>query len=343
MSVKRWLLYTGLTITFFLGSVFLVNYIVDPLWMYSYDNRFNSMQHSMDDRQLKTNKFYFRSEPNIDTLLIGSSRTSYISELDFKDKKVFNFAEDNMCPFEMLDTIKAAKEIHGKDFETIVIGFDFFGVSKGKWVQEQKSERPSGLVYINKAKNNLYRLKSTLSFSTLKYSLINIKTSIRKDKNIVYDRNNIKSYFPYSEKNYKKTNKNVYDNFKMKRFGTFVYDENITQVFQSIIDNNPNSKFIVFTTPVYKDIYNLQNELGLKNEYKHWLKDLVKVFGEVYDFTGINSVNVNEINYRDPQHFDPAVGKLIISRIMHYKNTSVPSDFGIVLTKDNIDTYLSDL
>jgi len=343
MNVKKWLLYTGSIVVFSLGSVFLVNYVVDPLWMYSFDNRFNSMQYSMDDRQLKTNKFYFRPEPEIDTLLIGSSRTSYISEKAFKDNKVFNFAEDNLCLFEIKGTIEAAKQIHGKDFDTIIIGFDFFGSSKGGWIKEQKIKRPSQLIYLEKASKPFYRFKSTLSFNTLKYSLINVKRYVTKRARITYDRDNIKGYNLY-DKNQKELGfKALKAFFKKNYYGTYIYDENNLNAFKSIKMSNKNSKFIVFITPVHKSIYLSMIKNGLIDDYKRWLGEIVDVFGEVYDFTGINSVNINKDNYKDPQHFNPKIGDLVAKRIMNQSLEEVPEDFGILVNKDNIQQYVENI
>ena len=39
-------------------------------------------------------------------------------------------------------------------------------------------------------------------------------------------------------------------------------------------------------------------------------------FGEVWDFMGVNSVTSDLLHYRDAQHFDPEIGRLIADRLL---------------------------
>ena len=45
-------------------------------------------------------------------------------------------------------------------------------------------------------------------------------------------------------------------------------------------------------------------------------------------------------NYYEDSHYRPNVGNMIAAKIFKDKNINVPDDFGILVTKDNIDGHL---
>ena len=75
MNSKKW---TKIFVIFsltFIVIIGLVNYIVDPLWIFSHSNNFNKLQYGFNERLLKSS--YIKHRENIldnkDTLLLGSS------------------------------------------------------------------------------------------------------------------------------------------------------------------------------------------------------------------------------------------------------------------------------
>ena len=41
--------------------IFVLNFIVDPLWLFNHSSKFNQKQGSYDERQLKSNYLYYRA------------------------------------------------------------------------------------------------------------------------------------------------------------------------------------------------------------------------------------------------------------------------------------------
>jgi hypothetical protein len=70
---------------------------------------------------------------------------------------------------------------------------------------------------------------------------------------------------------------------------------------------------------------------------------LVDVFGEVYDFMGINTITNNPSNYADLHHFYPEFGTLIADRVTGVKNSKLPDDFGIRINKENLEAHLKQI
>ena len=100
MKSTKWIkIFFGLSL---IGVLFVggVNYIVDPLWMFDYSNKFNQKQDGFDERQQKTNYIYFKSQGNFDGILLGSSRATFVNQNDFIDMNIFNYSSNSMQPFE---------------------------------------------------------------------------------------------------------------------------------------------------------------------------------------------------------------------------------------------------
>lgn len=124
---------------------------------------------------------------------------------------------------------------------------------------------------------------------------------------------------------------------KRLRLRGIVYADKTRQAIREIKnlckDNHIN--LYVFTTPHNK---NMMDTYIIED----YLKFLTLIAGEVnyYDFSGYNSVTTNNCNYYEFSHYRPIVSKLIAARIFHDKSIKVPNDFGIYITKDNINNYI---
>ena len=62
--------------------------MIDPLWSFAYDNKFNTIQKGFNERQQKTNNVYFNGLNEYDRILLGSSRTTFINQNDFQNMKI---------------------------------------------------------------------------------------------------------------------------------------------------------------------------------------------------------------------------------------------------------------
>jgi hypothetical protein len=66
----------------------------------------------------------------------------------------------------------------------------------------------------------------------------------------------------------------------------------------------------------------------------------VSTIVEFWNFSGYNSITLNDTNYYDYFHFRYFISDLIVKRIFN-DTTSVPSDFGVYVTEKNIDSHIS--
>ncbi len=57
----------------------------------------------------------------------------------------------------------------------------------------------------------------------------------------------------------------------------------------------------------------------------------------------INTITKNLENYPDDDHAYPFILKLLANKLSNVENKDIPKDFGIILTKYNVEEYLKDL
>ena len=61
---------------------------------------------------------------------------------------------------------------------------------------------------------------------------------------------------------------------------------------------------------------------------------------DYYDFSGLDSVTLNNYNYYEGVHYRYLVGDMIIKRIFDCGNINIPGDFGVLVTKKNVNEHI---
>lgn len=121
------------------------------------------------------------------------------------------------------------------------------------------------------------------------------------------------------------------------------YTPNTQKILQLARLADSSDIFVIF--PKYAYYYELFARYGVQEPYFRAIEILVRnTKARVFSFYGINSITRDRDNFDDyAWHFKPKIGKLILARIFGDPNVSVPHDFGIELTRDNITPYLQSL
>ncbi len=334
------------TIRFFVSffSIFsiivLLNYFIDPLWTYPHAHRFNTRQIKIEDRQQKTNLITYVHH-DFDAILLGSSRTTFISYKDFKGVKLFNYALDNTLPEEYADYISYARKQSRPGVKLVVIGLDFFGTNSNFKGYGQKPPDE----YFRNAEDPYYRMKSLFLFDTLRYSMKNIYKSLKKPDGFFYSRDSINHCIkpPVSKESKMKSVDYTIREFRKRMYGENYQYREMRKILKDIRQKNPDVKIVAFTTPTTEPLWKLLVEQGRLDDYCRWITDIVSEFDEVINFMGVNSITSNLDNYYDGHHFFPKIGTLIAARVMNIPDKNLPDDFGQRVNRENLDRFLVDV
>jgi hypothetical protein len=325
-----------------LASVFILNLYIDPLWCYPHSNAWNNHQPGFNERLQKTNRIRFTGIDQYDTLMLGSSRTAYIDQYNFKGMKVFNYAADNMLPHEYEKWIDIATRFKGSPFKNIIIGIDFFGTSKhyDEFIDRfYKGKKPED--YVRKSEEPLYRYKTLLTYDALKHSFESIKRTLQPTISD-YDRKNVRHCNvivpPETKKRYIERDIAEYREYMTVRYE---YREEWPKILKRMINKYPKTRFIFFTTPVSKPFF---DTFVLKadhiEDYARWLSETVEATGELYHFMDLNSVTIDLNNFFDAHHLYAKGVRYIAWRITDPANPNLPGDFGKKLNQKNLSEYL---
>jgi len=312
------------------------NYWMDPLWSFGHAHANNDVQIVTDEREQKTgNQLY--DPKTADTLLIGSSRSTYIHTTGFKEWDVYNYSVANLSMREYQSMMLYAFEKNSK-YERVILGVDFFKSST------REAGAPRSISnYEAKVQKPFYRTKNLLSYDVFKYSVDNFKLSSKDDivRDRLYNRQgNAFAKELTEEETFKQTVS------KITKFEDTFYGENYEyfpqykKVMTNVRDTHPEAEKIVYTTPISTELFKAVVYTDLLDEYELWLRDLVDVYGGVWNFMYPNEVTNDITNYYDGHHFYPEVGDLIAARIEQGNSADVPKDFGVYVTPENVDEHI---
>ncbi|KAB7706607.1 hypothetical protein F9802_10440 [Bacillus aerolatus] len=332
-------------VIFFLPAIFILsgvagfNYYMDPYWTYGHNHPYNDHQISVDEREQKTNQIYFQFF-SYDTIILGSSRTTYVNQNMFKGMKAYNYAVNNMSIREYDTFLQFAKNQNEQKVKRVIIGMDFFKSSV------QESEQSISLKnYEAKIQEPFYRARNLISIDIFNYSLQNFRMS--KNNKVselrVYDRYNVARAKTTSASERLENTEEKIERFRDEFYGkSYQYNPKYKEYLSIFKQRHPDVEFIIFTTPISAKLFQTMIDEGQLDDYQRWLRDVTTVFGGVYNFMYPNEVTLDINNYFDGHHFYPHVGDKIADRILQGPNVK-NSSFGVYITNENIDEHLKEV
>jgi hypothetical protein len=283
----------------------------------------------------KTNEITF-GDKRYDAVVLGSSRCEPINQNDFGGCKAFNYALPALTPEEYLHYLNYFKSRSGGDVKYIFVGLDFYTTTKNRAKQLNLPEH-----YFRKTTEQHYRLRTLFGLDTLR---LLIKAEFKKNRYARYDRaRNQLILDAITGEEHKRVFNNRLEMYKNNFYNknTYQYNPQINNIYNEVTSTNINSKIIAFVTPESQPLYEHLITSGRYEDYARWLTDIVQAFGGVYNFMYLNSITRNTANYFDADHYYPTIGTLIAHRISGVRDENIPSDFGVYVTKDNLQQHLA--
>ena len=338
MDEKKWFLRLALFSFLVAGlpamAVIGFNYWIDPLWNFPHSHKYNDVQFAFDERQQKTN--YINSRPfDYDSLLIGTSRVTYMDATRFKGEKVFNYALSGLHIDEYLPYISYAAEKKGGDFDVIYMEL-YYNSYNGI---PNPNSPPD--YYFDKSEGFLYKYKTLFSHSTYEraaanygYSKDNVYEGAR-----YYTRENVGKTAFVSERMDAKLERYINSVKSEKMVKSFVYSDSYKDKLQALKDAFPDTRFVIFTDPMpYKKQEAILQIPEYREGYIRWYDEMVEVFGEVYSFQGRTPITESNESFFDVSHYTPEIGDEMIEALLAPESSR---DILTVVNEANLDGYLS--
>ncbi|MFA5322793.1 MAG: hypothetical protein WC373_08980 [Smithella sp.] len=343
MKKLNWLI-TIITLTCIILSIaVLINFYVDTYGirtsLFSTDKNTGEAKfvQGINERIFNV-EYIFRHPDKYDSFLFGSSRTGLINVGKINSDNFYNMSYNGGIPSEHLMIIKTFLK-KGIKIKLVVIGLDEFSFSRTHFENEKLLLRQMHPYITGKSLAGIFslyyfRMPQLFELADLKDKLLsNEKYKFILDKNgtnlgwMNIEKEIITSGKPsYTDKNI------TYDPFK---YNEMISADVFSQIKELIsLSKKHDFRLIFFINPVRGPEY-LNYALNIIP-----IKEKLAVITDFYDFSGFNSVTTDNINYLDNSHYRYFVGDFIIERIFNIKNIPIPDDFGVLVTKNNINKHI---
>lgn len=332
--IQKWIFFTLASVFFTLSFFVSINYFMDPLWTFEHEHKYNQFQRGRKERQQKSNALYFRSA-SYDTILFGSSRTTYMNQYKW-DKKTFNYSVSDMQPNEYNEYLNFAITKAKHPIKRVIIGLDFFGALT---YAPLISKEPK--LILDEITQPFYRYKLLFSIDTLSYTNLNIQDYFKKSYG-KYTYNNIKTSSPKADTNRENYEKRIQGNIEtyIRDRYSKEYDENYKKDILNLITSHPDIEFVVFTTPVSSQHFNALLSQNLYQEYERWIKESVEVFGTINHFMYKNGITNNaHLYFQDSNHGYDTTYECLTNEMLK-KDSECPK-INMILNKENVENKLT--
>ena len=343
MSYKKWVQSLLFLIFVLISIIILSNYLIDPYGVF-YRNPNSAIE--PNERYVKMN-FISKENSKYNAFLVGSSRIGTTEpatiEKYLPNTRFYNFtvSAGTLGEWELL--IKNILQVN-RETKVIYLQVDLYDNfinyihSKNQLMLRMK---PQGYI------ENMDFYKSYL----LSKDITTLRDQIKHDfdsnnpKNVKFDEFNTGCwYVDYKEqaiiknaKEYIKNEKTFHKKEQLKR-DSKVISENL-EALKKIVNlcKQKNVKLIVFITSHNQHMFQALNS----SDYLKFLNQMAQIT-PYWDFSGYNSITTNDANYYEYSHYRPHVAKLIAGRIFQDQSMEIPSDFGVYVTKENVQNHLQE-
>jgi len=321
------------------------NYIIDPYGIFHnsrlnlwYEPGFEPNQHYAKMRHILNDKHLW------DSYLFGSSRAGKINLGVIPGGNYYNMNYSEGILAEHLEDIKLLLK-KGITIKNVMIGLDNVSYTIGP--EEHRGQIMRHPYDASAFKRFLFKVKYlcsapridfikharttrtdlSINFNILGNGLQNLEVI---DGNIERDPgHHIKSV------RFIEANNTAFNKASEARYMNLMEDtiKDIAEIVKLSEQNHFNLSF--FLNPTHKLFY-------LRGNPYHYLlfkKKLAQVTG-YWDFSGLNTITTNNYFYYETSHYRTMVGDLIICRMTNCKNLKVPEDFGVYITKENVNQHI---
>lgn len=345
MSMKLW------TIIFFLPMFFAVILPAINVWRVDVNMQWNHPFHpdgyyiGFNERRQKTNYLASHAPLPIDTLFLGSSRTTYINPAWTGTEYGFNYGVSSGNYKDYEKYFNFAQSCSSKEIKNVWIELSFFqslDTGNEKLDNADKCIRDASSIEM-KLDNIFSRDVRELTYKSV-LPLSNDE-SVRLANAYVMQNGVLQSYrvkdkFYVSDEDKRaeiKRQLKVYDDIE---FYKQPYDNDCAVSLKRISSVLEGKNVVVYIPPVTTAYLEQEASYGQMENHKRFLREAVDAFGEVWDFAYPNEFTDNEDNFQDAHHATIFTLQRMIELI---NNSNIEYRKKYLVTHENIDKHLEDM
>lgn len=344
MSMKLW------TIIFFLPMFFAVILPAINVWRVDVNMQWNHPFHpdgyyiGFNERRQKTNYLASHAPLPIDTLFLGSSRTTYIDPAWTGTDYGFNYGVSggNYKDYEKYFTF--AQSCSSEEIKNVWLELSFFQVLDS----ENKTFDDANLC-IDDAKNLNYKILTMFSNDSIKltdkHMLEFNTTNVEKLSDAYTIKDGIFQSYKNKDKFWYDNNKEkhdaeiyrqlkVYDDMK---FYKHQYDEQFAVRLKELRSSLTGRNIIVYMPPVTTEFLKQSVDYDELANRERFLREAVDAFGEVWDFAYPNEITYDRENFQDAHHAKISTLKDMVKIIMEHNDINKQK---YLVNKYNLEEHL---
>ena len=358
MKSTKWIkIFFGLSL---FGALLVggVNYIVDPYGFNNFINidKFNSKKYS---NTAITTRFKTKILQNrdFDAIMLGTSRIGVMNPIvvnKYLNSNTFNLEYPGSNTVIQNKLFKYANYFN--NIKYLVYGIDFMSFNENRIIKND-------FIEFYDLENEVDNFEKTSNYDLY----FNIETFVKSGKLVIkniLNKQKLEPIYLYENgmrdyRNFIEDNKNgilkldeeidrsissYFSNKSTSIYKNYKFSYEYLDYFKDTIEfcRKNNIKVFVYIPPMFSKHFDAIYAGGYFDEFELFKKELVKLT-DFIDFTGHNSITTNKNNYWDSSHLRVETTEFLMAKIFNDKSVEVPEDFGVLVTKDNIDEHLQNL
>jgi hypothetical protein len=318
----------------------LFSYVVDPYGLFRKDFKYQFVE---PNRNFIKARYLTEHPDRYDCLVFGSSRVNSIDVRKIRDYRCYNMTCNHGLPGDHLDNLKYMIK-KGVKVRMVLVGLDEFDFREDPAIRLAQPLRHPYPPVVGQYVLPFY-LRYLFSFHDRDLGITAIKgylAALRGGAGApishdIFDTGQMSS--PQVDRDID-ANPEAHRNkltFRKHEGTSGDYMKGVIEDLRGLVETaqSHHIRLILFVNPLYKTAY---LDSGLE-EFDHFKRELSNL-SDFYDFSGINSVTSEALNYYEATHYRPFVGDMILSRVLRTNIVPVPPDFGVLVTSRNAEQHL---
>jgi hypothetical protein len=352
MKYRRLYFVSLLIVVILVGGMTLINYIADPYGAFRRDFSYQFLE---PDRLFNKARYIGKNPDKYDCFIFGSSRVNGLDVTKIKDATCYNMTYPLGLPGNHLENIKYFLK-KGVKIKLLIMGVDEFSFKySAKMYVASTMGGPYPPVIGEKALpvylKYLVTTYRTRIWQTMLKGYSDRKRGLPSPVGVYDQWVTGHTFNPPKERSIEE-HPDKHSKLPSFRDPT-PWDE------RGVVGKPEGEKYLPGTLKDLREIVSLAKEHNIRlivlvnpihaikfhlndRSFAEFKREMASIT-DFYDFSGWNSVNTNPYYYYEPNHYRFVGGNLILARIFNYNPPVVPADFGILVTRSNVDQHLADL